>query len=148
MGLEERLFEHDTVFPDQVRPGTRNPEVFIILRDIGIEDTEISDDAASFVREKIVVDPVLGSELAKNVLPVVADGKYLYATPLEGLQVALQLNELRPTKWSPRCAPVKQNESLATTPCVRKADEVSELVGQLEIGHGSPHGRSRWDILE
>ena len=46
-------------------------------------------------------------ELPQNVLPVVADCKYFYAVPLEGLQVALQLNELRPAKWSPGGAPMK-----------------------------------------
>ncbi len=96
---------------------------------IGIEDPKFSDDAAAFIREKVVVYPVFCGELPQDVLPVVADGEYLNVALLEGLQVALQLNELRPAKWSPGGAPVKKHESLTPASCLRKADEVSALVG-------------------
>ena len=41
------------------------------------------------------------SELKEDILRVVADSEDLDAVTTERFQVALQLNELRPAKWSP-----------------------------------------------
>ena len=119
----------------------------MVVGDTGVQDAEVADHAADFVREERVGDPVFGREVAQDILGVIADGEDLYAVAVEGLQVPLQLDELRLAGRSPGGASVKENQRPVAAAGLREPDMAPRLVGQYEVRHRLSEGRARWEVF-
>ena len=107
---EEGLFDDGILLIGHKRTGEWDSVPAMILRDIGIQDAELSYHRAVFIGEQRIGDGILFCEFPQNLHRIIADGADPDVVSFKALEILLQLNQLRFAEASPGGASMEQNK--------------------------------------
>ena len=107
----------------------------MVLRNISIEDTELLDDGAAFVRQARIAEMLRIGKAAQDFIRIVGDNGDVDAMLLETAARLLQLHELAAAVGSPIGAAGEHQEQAIASREVAKISLLAILIWKLEFGN-------------
>lgn len=151
IALRETLLHHTALLVEHEHARIGHPPMVIafgnaiggmVLVDVLVQETKLTDYLAALIREERVGDVLLGSKGGQHVHIIVTDGKRDNVVTLKVRQALLQLNELRFAVWSPPRTAVKDHQGTPTVPSLVQIDVPAMLVWQDDVWEALPNRRA------
>ncbi len=114
----------------------------VLRREVGVEQSEATNDDAALIREQGIADAVCRREAAEHRDRIVADGEDGDTLTREVGEALLQLDELRLAERSPRRTAIEDDQRPPPGPRRMQIDGFAGLVRQHEVRESLPDRRA------